>query len=400
MTTPLVLGWEEWVALPGLGLPAIKAKVDTGAKTSALHAHRIEPFEHDGQAYVRFTVHPAPGRDDLEVACTAPLVDRREVMSSNGERESRYVIRSQLEVGGRSWPIEVTLTDRAGMAYRMLLGRQAIGGGVLVDPAASFVQPRLFYRAYGKRKGASDRGDGPSLAIALLTRQPSSAGVQALAAAAATAGHRLDVLDVATLSVALDGSGTLLRGGAHLPRYDGVIARIGTGKGSAFAIACLRQLEHAGAVSLCPADALDRLRTPVAVLQALDRARIPVWRPRLADGDGVDDSGPIGPRPCYLIIGRRIAAVAELHDGKLMPAPRRALSGPEAKLARRAAQALRLGLAAVEIAQRDGSPFIAAVGALPKITRFASLSGADVARAAIDELEARFAGSRRLPAAD
>jgi ribosomal protein S6--L-glutamate ligase len=97
---------------------------------------------------VRFGVHPIPRRSDVEVICTASVVDRRHVASSNGERENRYVISTVLSIGSRQWPIEVTLTNRDTMSYRMLLGRQAIGKGILVDPASSFRQPRLRYTLY------------------------------------------------------------------------------------------------------------------------------------------------------------------------------------------------------------------------------------------------------------
>ena len=121
------LGWEEWAALPEIGVPAILAKTDTGALTSALHAYAIEPFGALERPLVRFIVQPWPSRPDVEVVCSAPLIDRREVTSSNGESELRYVIRTLLQVGERSWPIDVTLTNRGGMRYSMLLGRRALG---------------------------------------------------------------------------------------------------------------------------------------------------------------------------------------------------------------------------------------------------------------------------------
>lgn len=145
---PFILGWEEWVSLPELGLPAIKAKVDTGARTSALHAIFVEPFGPPHAPMVRFGVHPIPKRADVEIVCTAPVTDRRDVRSSNGEREQRYVIQTPIRIGDREWPIELTLTNRDTMAYRMLLGRQAIAADVLVDPSASFRQPRLRYKLY------------------------------------------------------------------------------------------------------------------------------------------------------------------------------------------------------------------------------------------------------------
>jgi ribosomal protein S6--L-glutamate ligase len=146
---PLILGWEEWVALPELGLPAIKAKVDTGARTSALHAVFVEPFGPPRNRRLRFGVQPIPRRADVEIVCVARVVDRREVTSSNGERENRFVIATLLRVADRQWPIEVTLTNRDTMSYRMLIGRQAIAHGILVDPSSSFRQPRLRYKLYG-----------------------------------------------------------------------------------------------------------------------------------------------------------------------------------------------------------------------------------------------------------
>src|SRR5690606_11520815 len=153
-----VLGWEEWVGLPDLDLPAIKAKVDTGARTSALHAFFVEPFGPPSRRMVRFGVHPIPGRHDVAVICTAEVIDHREVTSSNGESEMRYVIRTQLTLGARTWPIELTLANRETMSYRMLIGRQAIQDDMLVDPATSFHQPRLSYRRYDiPARAAEDR---------------------------------------------------------------------------------------------------------------------------------------------------------------------------------------------------------------------------------------------------
>ena len=145
-----VLGWEEWVGLPSLSLPSLKVKVDTGARTSALHARLIEPYKENGIAFVRFKVQPVPRRPAIEIDCSARVVDQRPVTSSNGETERRYVIATEIEIGDRRWPIEITLTNRAGMTYRMLLGRQGLLPGMLVDPAASFHQARRSHKVYRK----------------------------------------------------------------------------------------------------------------------------------------------------------------------------------------------------------------------------------------------------------
>lgn len=133
----MIIGWREWLALPDLDVPAIKAKVDTGAKTSALHAFDVVPFEQDGVRFVSFSVHPLQGNDDFSIPCTAPLVDRRRVTNSGGQTQKRYVIGTTLQMAGRSWPIELTLTNRDEMKFRMLLGRNAMSGRLIVDPHLS-----------------------------------------------------------------------------------------------------------------------------------------------------------------------------------------------------------------------------------------------------------------------
>jgi ribosomal protein S6--L-glutamate ligase len=152
MTTPLnaTLGWEEWVGLPDLGLPSLKAKIDTGARTSALHARSITPCVQDGQSWVKFAVHPVPRHPAIEIACRAPLLGQRVVTSSNGEPENRFVIETELEIGDQRWPIEITLTNRESMRFRMLIGRQALQPGILINPSSSFLQPRRSHKIYRK----------------------------------------------------------------------------------------------------------------------------------------------------------------------------------------------------------------------------------------------------------
>jgi len=138
------IGWEEWCALPGLDLPAIKAKIDTGARTSALHAYDIRTFRKDGQIYVSFKIHPLQRNDKVAVKCTAPLKDKRVVTSSNGEKEKRYVIETRLCMGDVTFMTELTLTSRHKMTFRMLLGREALRkAGMVVDPARSYVLGKL-----------------------------------------------------------------------------------------------------------------------------------------------------------------------------------------------------------------------------------------------------------------
>jgi hypothetical protein len=147
-----IIGWREWLALPDLNIQAVKAKIDTGARTSALHTFGLEPFESGGILKVKFGVHPLQRRKDIEIQCVADVVDRRRVTSSDGQSEKRYVIRTAVALGKSSWPIELTLTNRKSMRFRMLLGRAAISEHLLVDPARSYLTGRRLSKVYSKSR--------------------------------------------------------------------------------------------------------------------------------------------------------------------------------------------------------------------------------------------------------
>ena len=244
MVEKLIFGWEEWVSLPDLGLPAIRAKVDTGARTSALHAHDIEIFGSTARPKVRFNVHPIAGREDVSITCSAPLVDRREVTSSNGETEQRFVIASTLSVAGQSWPIEITLTNRAGMSTRMLLGRQALNDHITISPTEKRLQPDLNYDVY-HAPSLRSRAPKRALRIAVLSREDNYSTGRLVKEGEAR-GHAVEVIDTTRCYMAINALAPEVHyDGKRLPHYDAVIPRIGASI-TPYGTAVIRQFETIG----------------------------------------------------------------------------------------------------------------------------------------------------------
>ena len=154
-TEPGLLGWREWVGFPELGIARIKAKVDTGARTSCLHAFMLQPFEREGRPWVRFAIHPVQNSTREEITCEAPVLEQRVVRDSGGHEELRYVIETNIRIGKQTHRAEVTLTDRDTMKFRVLLGRTTMRGRYRVDPGRSFVPG-------GRRKKRSSGDGGPA----------------------------------------------------------------------------------------------------------------------------------------------------------------------------------------------------------------------------------------------
>lgn len=134
----LIIGWREWCCLPDLGIAGINAKIDTGAKTSSLHAYKILPFSKDGELWVKFRVHPVQRHRQPEIQCQAKVEDQRDITSSNGTTETRYVIKTTMTLGAHTFATEITLSNRDEMGYRMLIGRQSLSQRFVVDPSLSY----------------------------------------------------------------------------------------------------------------------------------------------------------------------------------------------------------------------------------------------------------------------
>lgn len=265
-------GWEEWVSLPDLGLPALRAKVDTGARTSALHASDIETFGPAATPKVRFTVHPVPERQDLVIPCSAEIIDRRVVTSSNGEGESRYVIGTTLNVGGEAWPIEVTLTNRAGMASRMLLGREALKDHIAIVATDRFLQPQLSYDIYAStrvRSAAPKR----ALRIAVMSRE-NNYSTRRLVEEGESRGHTVEVIDTTRCYMAINAMAPEVHyDGKRLPRYDAVIPRIGASV-TAYGTAVIRQFETIGTFCVNGSEGITASRDKLYAHQLMARHKI------------------------------------------------------------------------------------------------------------------------------
>lgn len=158
---PALIGWREWVSLPDLGVAHIKAKIDTGARTSAIHAWHIRPFSVRDQSWVAFELHPNQRDNEFRVPCEARVIGMRKIRNSGGRVELRHVISTIVRIGHMSWPIELSLTTRDEMGFRMLLGRAAMRRRLVVDPAKSFLLPPALPK--GSREAARTHTEEPDL---------------------------------------------------------------------------------------------------------------------------------------------------------------------------------------------------------------------------------------------
>lgn len=265
----IILGSEEWCSLPELGIPAIKARVDLGAKTSALHAVNIAPFIKEGEDWVRFDINPIQKNEKTIIHCEFKLIDKRIVKSSSGYREQRYVIQTMLEIGNEIWPIEMTLTNRNSMGFRMLLGREAMSGRTMVDPEEKYVlgQPSVesLKELY---KNASARKTG--LKIGLLASNPSLYSNRRIMEAGEARGHEMHFLNIKECYMKLDADKPEIhyRGGKVLDNFDAVIPRIRPSI-TFYGCALTRQFEAMKVFCLNSAKAITQSRDKLYSLQLL-----------------------------------------------------------------------------------------------------------------------------------
>ena len=276
LQSKIILGSEEWCTLPELGIPSIKARVDSGAKTSALHAKNIAPFIKEGQNWVKFDINPIQNNVKTIIHCEAPLVDKRVVKSSSGFREQRYVIQTSLEIGNSIWIIEMTLTNRDSMGFRMLLGREAMSGRVMVDPEQQYLlgEPtsESLKEVYKNAKKAST-----GIRIALLASNPELYSNKRIMEAGEMRGHEMHFLNIKECYMKLDAKTPEIhyRGGLILNQFDAVIPRIRPSI-TFYGCALTRQFEAMNVFCLNSSTAITQSRDKLFSLQLLLQSGIEI----------------------------------------------------------------------------------------------------------------------------
>jgi len=276
LQSKIILGSEEWCSLPELGIPTIKARVDSGAKTSALHAINIAPFKKESQNWVKFDINPIQNNVKTVIHCEAPLVDKRIVKSSSGFREERYVIQTNLEIGNSKWVIEMTLTNRDSMGFRMLLGREAMSGRVMVDPEQQYLlgEPtsESLKEVYKNAKKAST-----GIRIALLASNPELYSNKRIMEAGEMRGHEMHFLNIKECYMKLDAKTPEIhyRGGLILNQFDAVIPRIRPSI-TFYGCALTRQFEAMNVFCLNSSTAITQSRDKLFSLQLLLQSGIEI----------------------------------------------------------------------------------------------------------------------------
>lgn len=272
----IVIGKEEWCAFPDLGLPAVKARIDSGAKTTALHAFNIHVFTEEGKKFVHFDIHPIQDNRKIIHSCRALVIDRRTVKSSSGEKERRYVIKTPISIGNQTWEIEVTLTNRDSMGYRMLLGREAMSGRTLIDPEASFcLGVRAEEDILKQYKPAETKKNG--LNIVLLASNPDLYSNKRLVEAGEARGHTMRFINVRQcyMNISAAKPEVHYRGGELMEDVDAVIPRIKPAM-TFYGCAVTRQFNSIGAYCLNSSLAIARSRDKLRSLQELSNNGVPM----------------------------------------------------------------------------------------------------------------------------
>ncbi|MCA9005731.1 MAG: 30S ribosomal protein S6--L-glutamate ligase [Planctomycetaceae bacterium] len=453
-----IIGSEEWCAFPDLGLPAIKARVDSGAKTSSIHAFNVQKFRRQGETWVSFEVHPLQNNRRIVVRCERPIVDKRVVKSSSGISETRYVILATLKIGDHAWEIELTLANRDSMGYRMLLGREAMSGRMLVDPAISFcmghVNGDTLNQYYGKREQARS-----GLKIALLASNQELYSNQRILEAGEERGHEMEFLDIKQCYMKLDAvePEAHYRGGSILDDLDAVITRIRPSI-TYYGCALARQFESMSVLTVNNSTAITQSRDKLYSLQLMLKSGINIPTTGFANSpiDTNDLIEMVGGAPlivkllegsqgrgvvlaetrkaaesvinafkalranllvqefvkeadgkdlrCFVIDGKVVASIqreaapgefrANLHQGGTASVVK--ITPSERRLAVKAAKVLGLMIAGVDIIRSKNGPLLLEVNSSPGLEGIEAATGKDIAGMMIAAIEKKLEWKREL----
>jgi len=457
MNDRIIVGSEEWCAFPTLSIHAVKARVDSGAKTSALHAFNIRSFNRNGEQWVGFDVHPIQKSDTTVLRCESPVAGRRSVRSSNGTSERRFVIRVPMTLGGSTWDVELTLTNRDTMGYRMLLGREAMQGRMLVDPSAHFNLGDYSITEVRKIYGVSERAQ-KGLRIGVLASNPELYSNRRLIEAGEERGHEMSFLDIKQCYMKLDAESPEIhyRGGDVVSGLDAVIPRIRPSI-TFYGCALTRHFDSLGVYTQNSADAITMSRDKLYSLQLLQKSGLDIPISGFANSpmETEDLISMVGGAPlivkllegtqgrgvvlaetdkaaesvinaikslranllvqefvkeaqgkdlrCFVIDGKVVASMqrtaapgefrANIHQGGSASLVK--ITPDERKLAIKAAKTLGLQVAGVDIIRSSRGPLLLEVNSSPGLEGIEYATGLDVAGAMIAEIERRITKARR-----
>lgn len=457
MEHKLIVGSEEWCSLPALGLPMVKARVDSGAKTSALHAFNIQTFTRNGEQWVSFEINPMQRDDRSKVRCEAPIVDQRNIKSSSGETERRHVIRTPIQFVNGSWDIEITLTNRDSMGYRMLLGREAMAGRMLVDPSLSFCLGEHSITEVRRIYGVAELAPR-NLKIAVLASNPELYSNRRLMEAGEARGHEMVFLNIKQCYMKLDADNPEVhyRGGTIVNDLDAVIPRIRPSI-TFYGCALTRHFESLGVYVQNNAGAITSSRDKLYSLQLLQKSGLDIPTTGFANSpnDTNDLINMVGGAPLivkllegtqgrgvvlaetakaaesvinaitslganllvqefvkeadgkdlrlFVIGGKVITSMmrtaapgefrANIHQGGSASLVK--ITAAERKLAIKAAKTLGLEVAGVDIIRSSKGPLLLEVNSSPGLEGIEAATGIDVAGAMIEAIEKKIGRKRR-----
>lgn len=458
----IIIGSQEWCAFPDLGVPAIKARVDSGAKTSSIHAFNIQPFKRHGESWVSFEVHPLQDNRRTTLKCEGRIVDRRMIRTSSGMTEKRYVIRTPLSLGYRVWDIELTLANRDSMGYRMLLGRQAMTDRILVDPSATFCHGEISDREIDQLYGKIEKSHG-GLRIALLASDPDLYSNKRIIEAGDERGHDMLFVNIRHCYMKLDAVHPEVhyRGGTLLDDLDAVITRIRP-SATFYGCAIARQFESMGVYTVNSSKAIAQSRDKLFALQLLIKSGldIPVTGFANSPMDTKDMIDMVGGAPlivkllegsqgrgvvmaetkkaaesvinafkslranllvqtfvkeaqgrdlrCFVIDGKVVASIerraapgefrANLHQGGKARVVR--ITKDERQLAIKAARTMGLKVAGVDIIRSENGPLLLEVNSSPGLEGIETATGKNIAGMMITQIEKQLDWKRETTLAE